>query len=430
MPPTDDGSPPPPAAGPPGSSLVPLSHPGLDDLPTVITIAAPSPGDTGIALGEMLGGFRVTGTAGVGGMAAVLRATDTELGREVALKILPAAMARDVDAVARFKSEARSAARLDHENIARVFACGEERGRHFIAFEYVEGENLRALIDHRGPLPAAECVGLMLQLAAGLGHASSRGVVHRDIKPSNIVVTPDGRAKIVDMGLARNLDQPSDGGVTQSGVTLGTFDYISPEQALDPRRADVRSDIYSLGCAFYHALTGRPPVPEGTAARKLAAHANDPILDPRELNPLVPDDLAAVLARMMAKLTAARYQTPEALARDLQGVARKLDPANDSLVTVLADSRPGGALAVGLAAGVAGLAVAVGVLAGPRHAEREPLPFETARPRVPNPVPGDLPTAGPRDRFAHYHRRDLGATRGRARRPESARNPPPRRAGL
>ena len=128
------------------------------------------------------------------------------------------------------------------------------------------------LIDQRGPLPAAECVPYMLQVAAGLDHAADRGVVHRDIKPSNIIITPDGRAKIVDMGLARYLDSEAvNGGVTQSGVTLGTFDYISPEQALDPRRADVRSDIYSLGCTFYHALTGRPPVPEGTAAKKLHA---------------------------------------------------------------------------------------------------------------------------------------------------------------
>ena len=136
----------------------------------------------------------------------------------------------------------------------------------------------------------------MIQVAAGLAHAAERGVVHRDIKPSNIIITPDGRAKIVDMGLARHLESGSvNGGVTQSGVTLGTFDYISPEQALDPRRADVRSDIYSLGCTFYHALTGQPPVPEGTAAKKLHAHQHIDPLDPRELNPAIPDELAAIL---------------------------------------------------------------------------------------------------------------------------------------
>src|SRR5213593_2572868 len=124
----------------------------------------------------------------------------------------------------------------------------------------------------------------MLQVATGLAHAASRGVVHRDIKPSNIIITPAGRAKIVDMGLARRTDGPADR-LTQSGVTLGTFDYISPEQALEPRQADARSDIYSLGCTFYHALTGQPPVPEGTAAKKLQAHQHIDPLDPRAINP-------------------------------------------------------------------------------------------------------------------------------------------------
>ncbi len=169
----------------------------------------------------------------------------------------------------------------------------------------------------------------MMQVAAGLNHAAERGVVHRDIKPSNIIVTPDGRAKIVDMGLARYLgSELVNGTVTQSGVTLGTFDYISPEQALDPRRADVRSDIYSLGCTFYHALTGRPPVPEGTAARKLRAHQEDDFLDPRVINPAIPDELAAVLARMMMKDQRARYQTPTELIAHLKAIAERLNVAD------------------------------------------------------------------------------------------------------
>ena len=110
----------------------------------------------------------------------------------------------------------------------------------------------------------------MLQVATGLAHAAARGVVHRDIKPSNIIITPNGRAKLVDMGLARSLEPHDDNDLTQSGVTLGTFDYISPEQALEPREADVRSDIYSLGCTFYHVLTGQPPVPEGHRRQEAA----------------------------------------------------------------------------------------------------------------------------------------------------------------
>src|SRR6185369_8142768 len=127
-------------------------------------------------------------------------------------------------------------------------------------------------------------------------------------------------AKIVDMGLARS----ADGGVTQSGVTLGTFDYISPEQAIEPRNADVRSDIYSLGCTFYHLLTGQPPVPEGTAAKKLHHHQHVPPLDPRQLNPDVPDEVTAILARTMAKDPRKRYQRPEHLVQHLLQAAQEL----------------------------------------------------------------------------------------------------------
>src|SRR5438105_853745 len=253
----------------------------------------------------------------MGGMAGVIHARDTQLDRNVALKILPPEMASDPEIIRRFQQEARAAAKLDHENIARVFYCGEDQGLHFISFEFVEGENLRTILERRGCLPVSEAVHYMLQIATGLAHASARGVVHRDIKPSNIIISPNGRAKLVDMGLARSLDPHIDDGLTQSGVTLGTFDYISPEQALEPREADVRSDIYSLGCTFYHMLTGQAPVPEGTAAKKLHHHQHVPPLDPRLLNPEVPDSVAAILAKMMAKDPALRYQHAEHLVQHL-----------------------------------------------------------------------------------------------------------------
>jgi hypothetical protein len=302
-----------------------------DDTPTVISTGKPRAAENaqlGEGLqGRRLGHFELLEAIGVGGMAAVLRARDLDLNRFVALKILPPESAADPENISRFKHEARAAAKLDHENIARVYFCGEDQGLHFIAFEYVEGENLRSLFDRRGPLPAAECVPYMLQVAAGLTHAARRGVIHRDIKPSNIIITPEGRAKIVDMGLARNLDARHAADLTQSGVTLGTFDYISPEQALDSRQADVRSDIYSLGCTFYHLLTGRPPV-EGSPAKKLNDHQHVLPIDPRQINPAVPDDLAAVLGKMMAKDPAHRYQTPEQLILHLNDLARKLGVAD------------------------------------------------------------------------------------------------------
>lgn len=340
--PTGQSPPEPPlqAAGPVkllGSSLVSLqaAPSGADDAPTVIKPMKPSNVMAiHVAPGDQLGHFELIESVGTGGMATVLKARDLELGRIVALKILPPETARDSEVVTRFKQEARAAAKLDHDHIARVYFCGEDQGLHFIAFEFVEGETLRHMIDRQGTIPPRDCVRYMIQVASGLAHAHERGVVHRDIKPSNILITPEGRAKIVDMGLARHLESHSiNGGVTQSGVTLGTFDYISPEQALDPRRADVRSDLYSLGCSIYHALTGRPPVPEGTAAKKLHAHQYDYPLDPRELNPRVPDALAVVLSRMMAKDPARRYQTPQELIRDLSVLAREWDMNVDGAIS-------------------------------------------------------------------------------------------------
>jgi hypothetical protein len=300
-----------------------------DEAPTVISKGPPprpTPADElpGASLrGRRLAHFELIEPIGVGGMAAVIRAHDTQLDRSVALKILPPEMAGDAENVRRFHQEARSAAKLDHENIARVFFCGEDQKLHFIAFEFVEGENLRTLLERRGRLPVQEALHYVLQVASGLMHAAARGVVHRDIKPSNIIISPNGRAKLVDMGLARMEGPHAEEGLTQSGVTLGTFDYISPEQALEPREADVRSDIYSLGCTLYHMLTGQPPVPDGTAAKKLHHHQHVPPVDPRQLNPDIPDEVAAILGRMMAKDPKARYQHAEHLVQHLILAAQK-----------------------------------------------------------------------------------------------------------
>jgi serine/threonine protein kinase len=301
-----------------------------DESPTVISkipprITANGDGTNGSLRGRRLAHFELIAPIGVGGMAAVIKARDLQLDRTVALKILPPEMATDPENVLRFQQEARAAAKLDHENIARVFFCGEDQRLHFIAFEFVQGDNLRTILERRGPLPVPEALNYILQVATGLAHAASRNVVHRDIKPSNIIITPGGRAKLVDMGLARSLLPQENKGLTQSGVTLGTFDYISPEQALEPREADARSDIYSLGCTFYHMLTGQPPVPEGTAAKKLHCHQNEAPVDPRELNPDIPDDVAAILARMMAKNPRDRYQRPEHLVQHLIGQFQILD---------------------------------------------------------------------------------------------------------
>jgi hypothetical protein len=353
--------------------------PPTDDTPTIISRNPPRPPEEVVSgiRGRRLAHFELIEPIGVGGMAAVLRARDTQLDRLVALKILPPETASDPENVRRFHQEARSAARLDHENIARVFFCGEDQRLHFIAFEFVEGENLRNIIERRGRLPVGEALHYMLQVATGLAHASRRGVVHRDIKPSNIIITPHGRAKLVDMGLARTLGPQSDNGLTQSGVTLGTFDYISPEQALEPREADVRSDIYSLGCTFYHCLTGRPPVPEGTAAKKLHHHQHVKPADPRQLVHGLPDEVAVILDRMMAKNPNERYQSPEDLVQALLAATRSLGspaPASDGVMTVEAVLPVESTRRPLLLAGLAAVVVVVLVLALDRLSVRGPNP--------------------------------------------------------
>ena len=234
---------------------------------------------------------------------------------------MPPDQAGDSEIVPRFYQEGRSAAQLDHENIARVYSIGQDGPYHYIAFEYIEGVTVRQKVETSGALPVAEAVNITLQIAYALVHASMRGVVHRDIKPSNIIITPAGRAKLVDMGLARRFERGGDHGLTQSGMTLGTFDYISPEQARDPRDVDVRSDLYSLGCTLFHMLTGRPPFPGGTVLQKLIQHQEEAPADVRTLNPAVPVELAGIIARLMAKDRDRRYQTSRAPGPRALGVA-------------------------------------------------------------------------------------------------------------
>jgi serine/threonine-protein kinase len=274
--------------------------------------------------GETIGGFVIQEAIGVGGMGAVFRAHDVQLDRHVALKLLPLDQTSDPEVVLRFYQEGRSAAQLDHENIARVYSIGQDDPYHFITFEYIEGITLRRRVDENGPLAASEAVDITLQIAQALVHAAGRGVVHRDIKPSNIILTPQGRAKLVDMGLARRFEREADHGLTQSGMTLGTFDYISPEQARDPRDVDVRSDLYSLGCTLFHMLTGRPPFPTGTVLQKLLQHQEEAPPDIRTLNPQIPVELSRVITRLMAKDRDRRYQSPEQLVRDLLVIAGHL----------------------------------------------------------------------------------------------------------
>ncbi len=274
-----------------------------------------------VLVGKQLDHFFLDELVGGGGMGAVFRGRDNRLDRTVAVKVIPSARC-DAETLRRFRVEAQSAAKLDHPNIARVYYVGESGSWHYIVFEFIEGVNLKDLVVQRGPLSVDDSVYFIRQVAEALGHASSRDVVHRDIKPSNILVTPSGQAKLVDMGLARTTElDKSSHDVTASGVTLGTFDYISPEQAKDPRDADVRSDLYSLGCTWYYLLTGQPPFPEGTALQKLLKHGSERPEDPRHFRDDLSPELVAILYKMMAKKPVDRYQRAMDLISDLHLLA-------------------------------------------------------------------------------------------------------------
>jgi serine/threonine-protein kinase len=315
-----------------GAQAVPLSTTGGDSPSQAILdrLFPPSRSESGSSIethspaGIELDHFRVEERIGMGGMGAVFRAVDTRLQRMVALKLLAPSQAYDEGSVKRFQNEARAAARLDHENVARVHYIGEERGLHFIAFEYVTGSTIRELIRRQHRVTVADSINYALQIAAALKHTSAMGVVHRDIKPSNIIITPSGRAKLVDLGLARNDTTESQADLTLPGTTLGTFDYISPEQAKDPRSVDVRSDIYSLGCTLYHMLSGQPPYPEGTVLQKLLDHQGKEAPDPASINRRIPDFVSAIVRRMMNSDRNNRHQNADQLIRDLTHAAGHL----------------------------------------------------------------------------------------------------------
>lgn len=298
--------------------LSPASRP-----PVTVDVSAPR-GDSGELVGKTLGHFSLQEFVGGGGMGSVYRATDQKLGRTVAVKVI-AGDRTDEDTLRRFQNEAQSAARLDHPNIARVYYVGEDAGWHYIVFEFIQGTNLRDYVEQRGPLPVDEVISLALQVAEALEHASEREVIHRDIKPSNVLVMPGGKAKVVDMGLARlHHVESTAADLTSSGMTLGTFDYISPEQARDPRDADVRSDIYSLGCTMFFMLTGQPPFPRGTVLQKLLSHNSDPPPDLREFRDDIDQDLLTIIGKMLAKQPTERYQQSAELIGDLILYARRL----------------------------------------------------------------------------------------------------------
>ena len=252
---------------------------------------------------------------GSGGMSSVYRARDSLLERHVALKVMHEQLLTDGDHVERFRREARLAAQLSHPNIVTVIDRGEQEGRQFIVFEYVEGENLKALIEREAPLPERDAIELALQIAEGLAFAHGHGLVHRDVKPQNVLLTEDGRGKVTDFGIARSIDVHR--GLTQTGTVMGTSDYISPEQARGGQ-VDACSDIYSLGAVLYELLTGDVPFPGDNFVSVAMRHINEPPPSVQERRPELSPRLDAAIRKAMAKDPDDRFSSMEAFADELR----------------------------------------------------------------------------------------------------------------
>lgn len=282
-----------------------------------------------------IGKYELQRQLGAGGMGAVYLAKDTQLKRLVALKVLPEDKAKNGTLVRRFMAEAQAAAQLRHNHIVAVYENGEADGHLFIAMEFVDGTDLHELIRKRGKIPAKRALEIIKQVADALQHAYEHNIVHRDIKPSNLLIRNDGLVKLTDLGLARSIDDTLETDITRAGTTVGTVDYMSPEQGRSSKAADVRSDIYSLGCTWFHMLTGKPPYPEGSLTNKLQAHATKPIPNPHDLNDSVTEGTIAVMQRMMAKKPEDRYQTPAELLKDLSSPSLTRDGVVQEMLTAI-----------------------------------------------------------------------------------------------
>ena len=277
-------------------------------------------------VGELIADrYELEELVGSGGMSSVYRAHDSLLERHVALKVMHEQLLSEGDHVERFRREARLAAQLSHPNIVTVIDRGEQEGRQFIVFEYVEGENLKALVEREAPLPEREAVQLALQVADGLAFAHVNGLVHRDVKPQNVLLTEDGRAKVTDFGIARSIDVQH--GLTQTGTVMGTSDYISPEQARGGP-VDACSDIYSLGAVLYELLTGDVPFQGDNFVSVAMRHINDPPPSVREHRPELSPRIDAAIRKAMAKDRDDRFPNMEAFAAELRAALAEPDGAS------------------------------------------------------------------------------------------------------
>jgi len=279
--------------------------------------------------GLVIGDYIVLSKIGSGGMGLVLKARHRRRDGTVALKLLPPSVSRDRAAVIRFRREAAAVAKFRHRNLVSAIDSGETHGLLFLVMEFVQGRDLSRIVKEKGTLSVAQAIDCIIQAARGLQEAHDHGIIHRDIKPANLLLDSAGTVKVLDLGLARI--NPTDEFIatsssvldlTVSGAIVGTVDYMSPEQAYDPRMADGRSDIYSLGCTLHYLLTGRAPFGGQTFMERLLGHRERPIPYLCASRRDVPTDLDAAFHRLMAKSPEDRPQTMAAVIRELEGCGK------------------------------------------------------------------------------------------------------------
>ena len=271
--------------------------------------------------GLVLGNYVLLEPAGAGGMGRVFKAWHRRMKRVVALKMLAPELLRSEAARVRFQREAEAAARLTHPHIVAAYDAAEERGRHFLVMEYVAGRTLEEVVKGEGPLPVGRALDCLLQAARGLAHAHASGVVHRDVKPANLLLDEQGTVKVLDLGLARLELAEGDTAaeLTSQNVVMGTASYLAPEQATDPSRADLRADIYGLGCTLHFLLTGEPPYRGATALETVLAHREQPVPSLRGRRPDCPPALDKLFQTLVAKRPEDR---PASLAAVIAGLER------------------------------------------------------------------------------------------------------------
>lgn len=278
------------------------------------------------------GNYVILDELGQGGMGTVFRARHRSMERVVALKILVPELSQRPNALARFQREMKATSRLEHPNLIVVHDAGESDGTYYLVMEYIEGTDLKTLVDQTGPLPEDRAIFCIAEAARGLEYAHAQGVIHRDVNPSNILLDSSGTTKILDMGIARVQSAEEDQAqLTAIGQILGTLDYMSPEQAVDARKADTRADIYSLGITLWYVLTGQVPYPGDTMMGRLVAHRTSPIPSLQDACPELSSEVDQVFRRMVAKTPEDRYQTMTDVIVDLERILK--DPPAGAAAT-------------------------------------------------------------------------------------------------